>query len=63
MSHHGEVHKCHADKHHDENHLCCIAARQDLERVKKIVKDAQFFCKKCGRAAREKENLCDPSRI
>ncbi|MHB8764388.1 MAG: hypothetical protein ACYDA8_08655 [Deferrisomatales bacterium] len=63
MSHHS-VHQCHSSEHHhEENHLCRIAAKHDLERVKKIVKDAQFFCKRCGRAANDEKNLCDPSKL
>ena len=63
MSHH-TVHHCHGeDKNHEENHLCRIASRQDLERVKKIVKDAKYFCKNCGRAANAEAHLCNPSKI
>ena len=46
-----------------ERHLCKIAKRGDIERVKQLVRDAAFVCKKCGRAARDQENLCEPSRI
>ena len=61
---HDTVHKCHSkEQHHEENHLCRIAAKHDLERVKKMVKGAQFFCKNCGRAANSEEHLCDPSKI
>jgi len=63
MSHHTS-HKCHgSEQHHEENHLCRISAKHDLERVKRIVKDAQYFCKSCGRAAHDKDHLCDPSKI
>jgi len=44
-------------------HLCKLVKRDELEQVRKLVKDAAFLCEKCGRAAREKDNLCDPSRI
>lgn len=57
------VHKCHSSKNHEENHLCRIVVRQDMDRVRAIVRDAQFFCKNCGRAANDKENLCNPSKI
>ncbi len=48
---------------HEENHICRIIIRKDLARIKKLVKDSRFFCKNCGRAAHEAENLCNPSRI
>jgi hypothetical protein len=51
------------DNCHEANHLCRIVIQGDFGRVKEIVRDAQFYCKKCGRAARLEENLCDPSRI
>ena len=42
-------------------HLCDMAKRGvDLNTYKKLVKDAKFICKKCGRAAAKEENLCDP---
>jgi hypothetical protein len=50
-------------KCHELNHLCQIIVRHDLGRIKELVKDAQFYCKNCGRAAREEGNLCNPSRI
>lgn len=46
-----------------EMHLCKLVKRDDLEQVRKLVKDAAFLCTKCGRAAREPDNLCKPSRI
>jgi len=48
---------------HARNHLCQIVAQRDLGRVKELVKDAQYYCKNCGRAARSEENLCNPSKI
>ena len=48
---------------HEENHLCRIIIRKDLEKIKKLVKEAQYYCKNCGRAAARAENLCAPSRI
>ena len=58
------VHKCHSNSQcHEENHICRIIVRGDLERIKKLVKDTRFFCKNCGRAAHEKENLCNPAKI
>jgi hypothetical protein len=59
-----EVHSCHsAGQCHDENHLCRIILRKDLGRIKELVKGAEFYCKNCGRAARNGGNLCNPSKI
>lgn len=55
--------ECKSSKDCHEQHLCKLVKRDDLDKVKKLVKDAAYFCKKCGRAARDKEHLCDPSRI
>jgi len=64
MSSETSVHKCHsAQQDHEENHLCRVVVRQDMERVRKIVKGAKFFCKNCGRAANAEENLCKPGKI
>lgn len=58
------VHKCgNSQNCHEENHACRIIIRKDLGRIKEIVKDSQFFCKNCGRAAHDKGNLCNPSKI
>ena len=48
---------------HAKNHMCQIIIQKDMGRVKELVKGALFYCKNCGRAARPKENLCNPSRI
>ena len=46
-----------------ELHLCKLVKRDELQLVRKLVVDAEFICKKCGRVAREKKNLCKPSRL
>jgi hypothetical protein len=46
-----------------ELHLCKLVKRDEMEQVRQLVKDAAYFCKKCGRAAREPGNLCEPARI
>ena len=48
---------------HVKNHLCQIIVERDLDRIKKLVKDTKYFCKNCGRAAHDKGNLCNPSKI
>ena len=51
------------NKHHVKNHLCQIILERDFDRIKKLVKDTKYFCKNCGRAAHDKGNLCNPSKI
>jgi hypothetical protein len=55
--------ECKEGKSCRDQHLCKLVKRDEMERVRELVKGAAFFCTKCGRAAREKDNLCDPSRI
>ncbi len=48
---------------HEKNHICRLIIGGDLERVKKLVRDTQYYCKNCGRSAHDKENLCNPSKL
>lgn len=58
------VHRCGTvQRCHEENHLCRIILRKDLGRIRDLVRDSQFYCKNCGRAAHDAENLCNPSKI
>lgn len=58
------VHRCGTGEQcHEENHLCRIILRKDLGRIRQLVKDSQFYCKSCGRAAHDAGNLCNPSKI
>ncbi len=60
----GDVHQCSGGQDcHAKNHICQIIIQKDLGRIKELVKDAQFYCKNCGRAAHSQENLCNPSKI
>ena len=47
----------------DRRHLCKISKDNDHQRIREIIKDARYFCKKCGRSAREAEHLCKPLEI
>ena len=59
-----DTHSCKGDSDcHEENHLCKIVTRDEFDRVREIVKDVRYYCKRCGRAAHKEENLCRPSRI
>lgn len=51
------------NKCHEENHICRIILRKDLDKIKKLVIDSKFFCKNCGRAAHSSEHLCNPSKL
>jgi hypothetical protein len=46
-----------------DQHLCKLVKRDDFEQIRKLVKGAAFYCTKCGRAARERDNLCHPAPI
>jgi hypothetical protein len=45
-----------------EKHMCQLAKAEDFDVIKKLAKGAEFVCTKCGRAAKNEENLCAPSR-
>ena len=45
---------------HDK-HICQL--KDDLEKVKKLVKNPEYVCKSCGRAAKNEENLCNPTKL
>jgi hypothetical protein len=51
---------------HDD-HLCYLVnmgyLTSSLEDYKKLVKDAKFVCKTCGRTADSKDYLCRPAKI
>ena len=34
-----------------------------LDQMKTLVKDPNYICKKCGRAANKAENLCEPAAL
>jgi hypothetical protein len=51
---------------HDE-HLCYLVnmgyIESSPEDYKKLVRNANFVCKKCGRSADAAENLCRPEKL
>jgi len=47
----------------DENHLCRVVGRKDPDEIRTLIRDAKYFCRKCGRSAREASNLCKPLDI
>lgn len=48
------------DDCHEEIHLCKIARKSDPDQIREIIKNARFFCRKCGRSAHKAENVCKP---
>ena len=51
------------DDCYEDKHLCKVTKKYDPDQIRKIVKDAQFFCRKCGRSAHDAGNLCKPLDI
>jgi ribosomal protein S9 len=47
-----------------EKHLCLLKnvgyVKRHLEEYKALVRDPRYVCRKCGRAAARKKNLCKP---
>jgi hypothetical protein len=45
-----------------EKHLCkmIVGDQVDIEDIKPLVRNAQYICASCGRAAANAENLCNP---
>jgi len=50
-----------------EQHLCLLQnvgyLQSNLEEYKKLVKNAKFICKNCGRVAASDNNLCAPEKL
>jgi hypothetical protein len=47
----------------NEEHLCKIEKRGDLELLRQLGRNALFSCRKCGRAAYNGKNLCRPEKL
>ena len=53
-----------ADYHpHHDSHLCKMVALRNMKTVATLSKDARYICFLCGRAAKNKKNLCEPVEI
>ncbi len=50
-----------------EQHLCLLQnvgyLASHLEEYKKLVQDAKFVCRTCGRVAASEKNLCAPENL
>ncbi len=48
-------------------HLCYLVnlgiQDRELAKYKKLVEDAKYMCKKCGRVAAKPRNLCKPVKL
>ena len=53
------------DRFSDDESLCELRKRikEHLEEYKKLVRDPTHVCRKCGRAARDPDNLCKPEPL
>ncbi|MHC4907834.1 MAG: hypothetical protein ACYTBW_06255 [Planctomycetota bacterium] len=47
---------------HDK-HLCYLNNLTNAEDYKALIKNAQYYCQNCGRAAASNKNLCKPVKI
>ncbi len=47
--------------------MCKLAKKElhnkDSKAFKKLVDSPEFFCRKCGRVANKKGNLCKPQKL
>jgi hypothetical protein len=39
------------------------AFQKNPEKIKELVRDADYICKRCFRSARTKKNLCKPEKL
>lgn len=50
-----------------EKSLCKLVGnkilKKNLEAYSELIRDPNFVCGKCGRAAKDKKNLCEPEKI
>ena len=50
-----------------EKHLCLLKnigfVKKNLEEYKALVRDPDYVCRKCGRAATQKKNLCKAEKL
>lgn len=44
-------------------HICELAAEKKWSVIKDLMKQPQYICVNCGRAADSSENLCNPVQI
>ena len=43
------------------NHICQLKIQQKFDEIKKLGKEAGFFCKNCEAPAVDPERLCEPT--
>jgi len=60
----GHKHRCKGGENcHDEEHLCRIIIRKDLETIKEAGEGRRVLLQEMRPGARNDGNLCDPSRL
>jgi hypothetical protein len=47
-------------KENNKAYICKLTDKEDSNRIGELTNIPQYMCFKCGRAANEKENLCNP---
>jgi hypothetical protein len=47
-------------KGNHQQHICKLAEDEQFEVIKQMVKEPQYICLNCGRAANSDANLCSP---
>lgn len=51
----------------DKKKVCKICkgkfVQDNLDKYIEMVKDAEYVCKKCGRVAKDKKNICKPKNM
>lgn len=52
--------KCSGDH---KRHLCSLAKKDRVSEIKPLAKDAEFFCRKCGRVASDEDRVCKPEPL
>ena len=44
-------------------HLCKLFRKRKIKKIAELAKGANYVCRKCGRAAADRDNLCKPRKI
>jgi hypothetical protein len=46
-----------------ENHICALAQKVAIGKLKELVDQPNYICQTCARVAKEKVNLCKPKSL
>jgi len=50
-------------KRQEDLTMCELVEEVSLKTLKSFLKDPKFMCKRCGRVAERKKNLCKPDAL